>query len=124
MIVHLLDRSLNRAGFRCGVEALDRYLQKQASQDVKSKVCACYIMLAAEDAIDLVGYYTFSATSLQLGGVSQEIKKRLPRYPLMPAILIGRLAISEEHKGKGLGAALLVDALTRAERMSEQISCE
>ncbi len=121
MIVRLLDRSMDRAGFSCGVEALDRYLQRQASQDVKNKVCACYVLLGGDGEAEILGYYTFSATSVELRSIPQVMKKKLPHYPRIPAVLLGRLAISETRKGAGLGRALLFDALKRAFKMSGEI---
>ncbi len=59
------------------------------------------------------GFYTLASSSIDLSSLPEETGKRLPRYPSVPAVRMGRLAVSEHCKGQGLGAALLADALTR-----------
>ena len=104
----------DRADFTCGVDSLDRYLRTQASQDVKRKANGVFIF-AELDSPDLVlGYYTLCATSLQQGEVPVAARKHVPRYPLVSATLIGRLAVAQARQGEGLGAVLLADAVRRA----------
>ena len=62
------------------------------------------------------GFYTLSSTALRLHDLPDDIAKRLPRYPLIPATLIGRLAIDRRHHGQGWGSFLLLDALHRSTR--------
>ena len=57
-----------------------------------------------------------TATSVALTDVSPDVAKKLPRYPVVPAALLGRLAVSQEWQGKGLGSILLADALLRTAR--------
>jgi GNAT superfamily N-acetyltransferase len=64
----------------------------------------------------IAGYYTLSATSVQLGELPAQTVRKLPRYPLVPATLLGRLAVDRRHQGKGYGRFLLGDALYRAAR--------
>ena len=68
----------------------------------------------ASDASGLVaGYYTLASASMSLSDLPMTLAKKLPRYPSAPAVRMGRLAVSKVYKGKGLGAALLVDAIRR-----------
>jgi GNAT superfamily N-acetyltransferase len=69
----------------------------------------------------IAGYYTLSATSVQLGELPAQMARKLPRYPLVPATLLGRLAVDRRHQGTGYGRLLLGDALHRAAR-SEIVS--
>jgi GNAT superfamily N-acetyltransferase len=62
------------------------------------------------------GYYTLSATAVKLGELPEKTSRKLPRYPLVPATLLGRLAVDRRHQGKGHGRFLLADALFRAVR--------
>ena len=64
----------------------------------------------------IAGYYTLSATSVQLGELPAQTVRKLPRYPLVPATLLGRLAVDRRHQGKGYGRFLLGDALHRMAR--------
>jgi len=79
-------------------------------------------MLAGGQAVDIVsrdvvGFYTLTATSIALDALAPELIKKLPRYPLVPAALLGRIAIAASSQGKGLGAALLADAFLRVARV-------
>ena len=107
-----LDAQHNRTQFTCGNPALDSYFATQVSQDIKRRVASCFVALGAGGAI--AGFYTLSATSVALTDLPASNTKKLPRYPLVPAVRMGRLAISSAHQGLGLGAALLANALQRA----------
>jgi GNAT superfamily N-acetyltransferase len=105
----------DRASFSCGVEPLDRYLRQQANQDMRNHVAAVYVQRTAGKP-DILGYYTASSLSIEPTDLVPELVKRLPKYPVLPATLIGRLAVDQRHRGKGLGALLLADALLRSLR--------
>ncbi|MGE0184048.1 MAG: GNAT family N-acetyltransferase [Parvularculaceae bacterium] len=107
-----LGKKHNRAAFSSGVPELDQYLKERASQDAKKRVAAPFVHIDPETA-RIVGYYTLSAFSAELVDLPDETVKKLPRYPVLPATLIGRLAVDEEFRGKGFGAFLLIDALRR-----------
>lgn len=105
----------DRASFSCGIEALDRYLRTQATQDARRRLSNCFAA-SPVNSNSVAGYYTFSATSISLSELPDHLTKRLPRYPLVPAALIGRLAVDRQYHGRGLGAVLLADAIRRAVR--------
>lgn len=102
----------DRSAFDSGSAALDAYLKTQVSQDIKRRVAACFIALTDDDRI--AGYYTLAATSVLLDLLPDSTIRKLPRYPSVPAILMGRLAVDQTFKGQKLGGALLADALTRS----------
>jgi GNAT superfamily N-acetyltransferase len=110
--VAALDPAADRSSFRCGVGALDRYFATQASQDVRRRVAACFVATSPAGAI--AGYYTLASASIGLGDLPENLARKLPRYPNVPAVRLGRLAVATAFKGQGLGAALLADALRRA----------
>ena len=110
----------DRSGFSCGQESLDDYIQHQAKQDEKRSIAVTYLLV--EESTDLLaGYYTLSSTSIQTGTLPEELAKKLPRYPVQPAILLGRLAIDSRFQGKNLGAALLANALHRSFTSSREV---
>lgn len=109
-----LDTTHDRAAFRCGAEPLDRYLREQVSQDIRRRVAACFVALA--DPTRIAGYYTVASASLLLADLPPATAKKLPRYPTVPAVRLGRLAVDLAFKRQGLGGALLADALDRAAR--------
>ncbi len=102
----------SRAGFSCGIEALDRYFKQQAGQESRRHVASCFVGVNAADGA-IGGYYTLSATSVLLEDLQDSLRKKLPRYPEVPAALLGRLAVNLQHRGKGLGKLLLYDAMRR-----------
>ncbi len=114
-----LGPSHDRSGFSSGVETLDRYLRELATQDIKRRVGNCFVALDDDGAI--AGYYTLAATSLPLTELPPEEAKRLPHYPLLPAGLIGRLAVDQRFQGRRLGGALVMDAVARAARADPAI---
>lgn len=110
----------DRTAFFCGIPALDHYLQQQAGQDAKRKVAAPFVMIDRDRQI--LGYYTLSAYGVRLTELPPDFVRKLPKYPLVPATLLGRLAVSRAHQGQKLGAVLLMDALHRSWRNAAEIA--
>jgi GNAT superfamily N-acetyltransferase len=104
----------DRNSFSCGIEALDRYLRTQAGQEARKNVAAPFVLVLPDGIIG--GYYTLSATALKLAELPDQTARRLPRYPLVPATLLGRLAVDRRFQGLGYGRFLLADALCRIAR--------
>jgi GNAT superfamily N-acetyltransferase len=77
-------------------------------------MAAPFVLLLPDGLI--AGYYTLSSTAVQLGELPPATAKKLPRYPLVPATLLSRLAVDRRQQGKGYGRFLLADALFRATR--------
>ncbi|MBF0555512.1 MAG: GNAT family N-acetyltransferase [Nitrospirae bacterium] len=119
-VIEPLGKHHDRTAFGCDVEALDHYIRKQAGQDTKKKVAATFV-LSGDTPASIAGYYTLSSTSVNVGELPDRITAKLPRYPLMPATLIGRLAVDRHYQGRGYGELLLVDALRRSLISTEQI---
>ncbi len=116
-----LGKHHDRAGFRCGVASLDLYLKTQASQDMRRKANAVFV-LAPKDSPGLIaGYFTLCAYGLAPGTIPESARKHLPRYPMVSATLLGRLAVSAQFQGQGLGSILLAKALEKAYRNAAQV---
>ena len=118
---HSLEFSILEAGddlsaFSCRNPVFTRYLVERAGQDMRRRAATVVLMrLSGETAV--IGYYTISAFGIALADLDPTMQKRLLRYPVVPSVLIGRLALDERYEGKGLGRLLLVDALERAARL-------
>lgn len=110
--IELLTSKHERAEFVSGSDPLDRYFQQQVTQDVRRRVTACFVAVSQSEQI--AGFYTLASTSIALTDLPAATRKKLPRYPTVPAVRMGRLAVDQNFKGKGLAAALLADALARA----------
>ncbi len=100
----------DRAAFSCGVAALDHYLKAVATQDMRRGLANCFVAIDP-DTSAIAGFYTLSATSVEIEEYPE--KKNVGRYSRVPAALLGRLAINEAYKRKGLGKALLYDAMRK-----------
>lgn len=111
-LIQPLDKQ-DRAAFSCGVEPLDLYLKQQAGQDLRKRMAAPFV-LVEEGSNTIIGYYTLSSTSIMFNELPTEITKKLPKYPNVPATLLGRLAVDQRYRHKRLGEMLLMDALYRS----------
>lgn len=118
--VEPLSSDHDRAAFSCGVDPLDRYLRTQAGQDVKKRAAAVFVLTS--DGKTVAGYYTLSQYSVELDAVPEGVRRKLPKYPLVPVTLLGRFAVSREFQGRGLGEHLLMDVLYRSLVNSQQIA--
>jgi GNAT superfamily N-acetyltransferase len=116
-----LQTKYNKTDFLCGESLLDNYIQKQANQDIKRKLAACFVI---PDSVSnrIAAYYTLSNNSIPLHEVPLELRKKLPKsYHSIPTTLLGRLAIDKNYQGRGMGKLLLIDALKRSYLTSKNI---
>jgi GNAT superfamily N-acetyltransferase len=116
-----LGRLHDRAGFRCGVEGLDIYLKTQASQDMRRKANAVFVLSPKDSPCLIAGFFTLCAYGLAPGSIPEAARKHIPRYPMVSATVLGRLAVSTEFQGRGLGAILLAKALEKAYENAAQV---
>jgi len=112
--VEILGTQHDRSAFESGVEPLDRYFRVQAGQDARKNMAAPFVLVLWDGTV--AGYYTLSSTAVNLGDLPEKTVRKLPRYPLVPATLLGRLAVDRRQQGKGYGRFMLADALFRAVR--------
>ena len=115
-----LGKGHDRKSFGCGSEPLDRYLKQQASQDAEKRVAAPFVLVEPPSR-RVLGYYTLSASIITADQLPPELARKLPRYPQLPVTLLGRLAVDQGHRGKGLGELLLIDALRRSLEAASEI---
>lgn len=113
LAIEQLDRSHDCVAFECGVPALDLYLREQAGQDVKRRIGNCFVARDLNIG-PIAGYYTLAATGIPISSLPAAETRRLPRYPVLPATLVGRLAVDLRYRRRGIGSVLLVDALKRS----------
>jgi ribosomal protein S18 acetylase RimI-like enzyme len=119
--VQLLDTSHDRPGFDCGSASLTDYLHKSARQEMERRTSIVYVLVPTETPSRIAGYYTLSNASVLLKDLPPKVAKNLPRYPDMPATLLGRLAVNSADQGRGLGERLIVDALARSADVSAKV---
>lgn len=115
-----LEKAFNKKEFDCGKSSLNEYIKTQANQDIKKKLSVCFVLLA-EDHETVNGYYTLSNGSIPYDSVPENLRKKYPKsYDYIPVTLLGRLALDERIKGKGIGSKILIDALKRSLKVSEE----
>jgi ribosomal protein S18 acetylase RimI-like enzyme len=112
LVLDRLNRRHLRTRFSCGEAELDRYIREQAGQDARRRAAACYVLRATED-MEVIAYYTVSMYRIDPVAIPDAIARKLPRYPDLPAALLGRLAVDTRYRGQGLGDLLLTDAIER-----------
>jgi hypothetical protein len=115
-----LGNQHDRSHFDCGVPVLNDYLAKYAKQDVKRKAAAVFVLVERSAPKRIIGFYTLCATSVGLAELPEDVTKKLPRYPEIPAILVGRLARDINYPG--IGELLLSDAITRSVRVASDVA--
>ena len=113
--IELLDvKRRRREVFNCGVDALTSFLRQRARKEMQSHTSACFVAVPITDPGRIAGYYTLSAATILTTVLPPELVARLPRYPNLPATLLGRLARDVSFRGQGIGELLLISALRRA----------
>jgi predicted GNAT family N-acyltransferase len=109
----VLDARLHdRAGFHCGVPALDDYLRKYAAQQNAKGISTVFVLVDDAAPSKILGFYTLSAAQVGVQQLSDTERKKLPRYPV-PCFRMGRLARTIESRGAGLGEVLIGCAVDR-----------
>lgn len=121
LVIEPLSRTHDRPSFKCGIASLDDYIKKQATQDLKRRISRVFIASDAGKPSIIMGYYTLSSLSIDIGHLPEALLRKLPKHPL-PAALIGRLAVSKHVQGTGVGKMLLIDALKRTLAVSDEIA--
>jgi GNAT superfamily N-acetyltransferase len=117
----LTSKKHDRSLFTCGEQSLDEYIKLRASQELKKAVSTPFVLIEPPEKT-VLGYYCLSSYSIDIADLDEPVAKGLPRYPLLPATLIGRLAIDVSCQGKGYGGLLLADAMKRALAASKQVA--
>jgi GNAT superfamily N-acetyltransferase len=99
----------DQASFDCGTDALNRFIQQHALQGQRAGISQTYV---ATIGTGIVGFHTLVVGEITHSEAPERLAKGLPRFPI-PIIILARLAVDASWKGKGLGGALVVDAMRR-----------
>lgn len=108
-LIRKLDRAHIVEDFDCGHDDLNRFISRFALNNQSAGSAQTYVALADEKVI---GYYSLAVGAVAHSQAPTRMVKGLARHPV-PVMLLARLAVDKESKGKGLGVALLHDALAR-----------
>lgn len=121
-VIEALRNDHDRTNFSCGNASLDRYLKEQAGQDLRRGCAAPFVLVPERGSTSILGYYTLSSYGIDAGELPADVARKLPRYPLIPSTLLGRLAVDGRYQRKGIGEFLLMDALHRAWAQSAEVA--
>jgi GNAT superfamily N-acetyltransferase len=120
VVLRPLAPSDDRAIFRSGDADLDRFFHRYAGQNqFRHHLGTTWV--AIHDG-RIVGFATVSPAHLEVGALPEELRRRLPAYPL-PVLRLARLAVDEARRGTGLGRVLLRAVFTLAWRMADEFGC-
>jgi GNAT superfamily N-acetyltransferase len=119
MLVQTLDDRHDRKGFDCGEIELNNWLSRFAKQHKEKGLSSTFVIVDTESSSEILGFYAVSPTELLCSALPSNLQKRLPNKA--PSFRLGRLATANAHKGKGIGALLLFDAINRVTRISADI---
>lgn len=109
----------NRTSFDCGNTLLNTWLATTARQHDKKQYAKTFVAVHDNNPARILGYYAIIATEIKTTDLDAHQKKNLPQR--VPAILIGKLATDIEFQGQGLGKILLMNAMGRIKRLSEEV---
>ncbi|NNN01977.1 MAG: GNAT family N-acetyltransferase [Acidimicrobiaceae bacterium] len=107
--------------FSCTSTEQTQWLRRHAKQSASSSTTRVFVVTRKDDST-AAAYYAWCMAQLELAAAPERLKKGAGRYP-QPVALLARLGVDARHEGKGLGAALLVDAVTRLLTLSDDIGC-
>lgn len=112
---HVLDP------FECASSEQTEWLRRFARQSASMGTTKVFVV--TEIGSDrVVAYYAWCMAQLSIGAAPDRLRKGAGRYP-QPVALLARLGVDEDHEGRGLGAGLLTDVITRVGSLSAEIGC-
>jgi GNAT superfamily N-acetyltransferase len=107
--IEKLRRDHSVEGFDCGKEPLNRFLIRFALQSQLANSSQTYLALSGSEP---VGFYTLVFGDVAFEDAPERLRKGVARHPI-PLMILGRLAVSVNWAGKGIGSGLLKDAMAR-----------
>lgn len=112
-------KTQDRAAFSCGVPQIDNYLKLTAKKGSKADVVRIWVAIDAENRI--AGFYGINMHAVAIKDMPSAYAKKAMKHGLLPAAFIAMIGVDKKQQGKGIGSALVADALNRIARASEQI---
>ncbi len=113
-----LTGSHDRRGFDCGRQELNDWLRRVARQHQDKRLSKTFVAIREDAPNRICGYYALTLAELENRHLPAAWRKKLPRR--IPGVRLCRLAVDKQYQGKSLGELLLVDALTRAQRITTE----
>lgn len=112
-----LEKGHDRSGFSSGAPSLDTWLTRYAWENQRANNATTYVVL---DGDAVVAYYAITVAGVAKEAVPPAVASGAPRQ--LGAVLLARFAVAEDHQGRGLGRALLVDVLQKSFEISQTVA--
>lgn len=109
-----LDTTHTLEGFSCGERSLDEWLTRRALANQSTGASRTFVVTDARKQV--VGYYALAAGAVAHEEASSNVRRNMPNP--VPVLVLGRLAVDQRAQGLRLGAALLQDAVLRAQSVA------
>jgi GNAT superfamily N-acetyltransferase len=120
-IVERLAAHHDRNAFDCGNPSLNNWFRQQAGQFEKKDLARTYVLVSASRTALVGGYYSISTCQIHHADLPPAQSKGLPQNMVIPAALLGKLAVHKDHHGRGIGSALLAYAFQRMLHLANEI---
>jgi ribosomal protein S18 acetylase RimI-like enzyme len=116
-----LDRGKHdRAAFSCGVDRIDNFLKSTAAKQADEDFTKVYVAVEPPSN-NILGYYSLSAHVIDIQSLPENDRKRMPRYPTIPAIYLSMIAVDASMQKRGLGQFLMADVLKKCVSVADLI---
>jgi GNAT superfamily N-acetyltransferase len=115
-----IARRHDRAGFDCGSQELNTYLERYARQNHESGGTKTFVAVFPAEPAHILGYYSISPGAIDFARIPGALTRKLGRYEV-PVFRLARLAVSRSHQGRGLGGELLLAAGARALAVASEV---
>lgn len=109
----------DRAAFSCGVSQIDNYLKLNAKKGSKADVVRIWVIIDSENKI--VGFYGVNMHAIGVVEMPDAYRKKAGKHGFLPAAFIAMIGVDKTQQGRGIGSALIADALDRIARVSDEI---
>lgn len=119
LAIESLSRKHNRAGFDCGVDELNKYLQRVARQHLNKGMSRTFVLIDESRPLDIIGFYTLAACEIHVEKLPHKYSKKYP--PKAPAAKLARLAVAKNYQRRGYGMYMIVNAIERILTVSENL---
>lgn len=109
-------------GFECRSEEQTIWLRKHARQAHARGGTSRVFVVTEVGGSDVVAYYAWCMASIKAAEAPPRLRQGAGRYP-QPVALLARLGVDQRHQGRGLGAALLADVISRTAQIGTEVGC-
>jgi ribosomal protein S18 acetylase RimI-like enzyme len=128
-VIEPLDRLRHdRAAFSCGVPRVDNFLARTAAKQMDADIARVFVITEgtvvgneAKEAAKILGFYALNAHEIAYQMLPPGHAMQRPSHGAIPAAFVSMIGVDKSHQGQGLGERLLMDALARIVRTSDEI---